>query len=77
MIPLNSTSIGLKVKANAKKTQLLSFDADKNEVVIAVNAPADKGKANDEICSFFTKYFQKDVRIIVGKTSSKKILKIG
>ena len=76
MIPLDSLGFTVKAKPNARKSKIISFDRDKNEAVIAVGAPADKGCANEELIRFLSKYFGKKVKILVGKTSSKKIVRV-
>lgn len=76
MIPKDSSGFSVKVKPGKRKTVVLSFAVAKNEAVISVNAPADKGQANDELIRFLSHYFKKPVQILVGKTSSKKIIRV-
>ena len=63
----------IKVKPNARKTKILK---EGDELEIAVAAPASDNKANQELIKFLKKKFKKDVKIIRGLTSKKKIIKI-
>ena len=64
----------IKVKPNARKTEILKQNNDELEIAIA--APAERGKANAELIRFLEKKFGKDVRIIRGKTSKRKIIEL-
>ena len=61
------------VKANAAKTEIVGWEG--NVLKVAVKAPAEKNKANIEIIKFFSKLTKKQVKIISGKTSKRKVLK--
>lgn len=64
------------VKPNSKKTEILGVDKQKKAVKIAVNAPADKNKANLELIKFLSKKLKKKVRIKTGLNSKEKIITI-
>ena len=66
--------IKITVKPNAKKTEIL--EQNKDEYKIAIAAPPEKGLANKELIKFLKKKFSKEVEIIRGKTSRRKIIKI-
>ena len=63
----------VKVKPNARKTEILKHG---DELEIAVAAPAESGKANMELIKFLKKKFGSDVKIIRGKTSKRKTIKL-
>ena len=65
------------VKANAKRTELLKFDEEKKVWRIAVAAPREENKANQELVRFLTKMVKKPVRIKSGLTSKQKVIQIG
>lgn len=63
------------VKPNARKTEIL--EEKDNKLKIAVAAPAESGKANLELIKFLEKKFKGKAKIIRGKTSKRKIIKLG
>lgn len=69
-----NNSLTIKAKPNAKKTKITKVENIKIHLDVA--APAEHNKANIEILKFFTKQLKKKVRIIKGKTSKEKVLKI-
>ena len=64
----------VKVKPNARKSEILSHEG--NKLVIAIAAKPEKGKANAELIKFLSKKLKKQVRIVSGFGSSSKILEI-
>lgn len=70
---VQQNKIRIVVKANAKKSEILSVD---DAVHVAIAAPAEKNKANEEIVRFFSKLLKKKVRILSGLTRRNKVLQI-
>jgi len=66
--------IEVHVKPRAKKTAILSHK-DGVYTVAITEAPEDN-KANIALVKFFKKHFNTNVRIITGKNTKKKILKL-
>jgi hypothetical protein len=69
--------IEVKVKSNSSCSKIL--ENKKGIVKIAIKSPAEKGEANEELVRFLAKTFQinKDnIKIVAGKISSKKKIKI-
>jgi uncharacterized protein (TIGR00251 family) len=64
----------VKVKPGAKKSEILSEDG--NNLVVAVAAQPEKGKANAELVKFLSKKLKKQVRIVSGFGSHTKILEV-
>ncbi len=64
----------VKVKPNARENKILEKTG--NKLKVAVNAPAQEGKANQELIKFLSKKLKAKVEIIRGKTSSRKIVRI-
>lgn len=64
----------VKVKPNARKSEILSEEG--NNLVVAIAAPPEKGKANLELTKFLSKKLKKQVRIISGFGSHTKILEV-
>ena len=67
--------IKLIAKPNTKKTEIIGFDENKETFKINVSEPAENNKANIEIIKFFKNKLKKDVKIISGMTTRKKVLK--
>lgn len=63
------------VKVNARKTQLLGYDKEREAFRFEVKAKPEQGKANLEIEKYFSKLFTKPVRIVSGKTGKIRILR--
>lgn len=60
------------VKPNSPETKIISENGA--ELVVAVHAPAEKNKANVELIKFLKKHFGRDVKIIRGATSKRKVI---
>ncbi|MFQ5620895.1 MAG: DUF167 domain-containing protein [Candidatus Nanoarchaeia archaeon] len=63
----------VKVKANAKKTEILSL----NPLKIAVKEAPEGGKANVALVKFLMRSLKKPVKLLRGATSKEKVFKIG
>jgi uncharacterized protein (TIGR00251 family) len=74
MIPEHVNRLAVHVKPNCSKTEILSYDDNKNLLTIMVKAPADKNMANMELLRFLTKETGKKARIKSGRTSKVKII---
>jgi|APSaa5957512622_1039677.scaffolds.fasta_scaffold758688_1 uncharacterized protein (TIGR00251 family) len=71
--------IRVQVKANASKSEIVSFEANLYKITVA--APAKDGKANLELVKFLKRTFckklhQKKIRIVSGANSRIKIVEI-
>ncbi|MBD3361395.1 YggU family protein [Candidatus Woesearchaeota archaeon] len=64
------------VKPNSNKTEVLSYNKEKQAVVIAIKESADKNKANIELIKFLSKKLKRKVRIKSGLTSREKVISI-
>lgn len=62
------------VKTKQPKTRILEHTD--TTLKVALHAPPQDGKANDELIIFLSKHFGKSVKILTGKTSKKKLVKI-
>jgi len=62
------------VKPNSPKTKIIS--ETESEIRIDIAAPAENNKANIELIKFLSKKFGKNVRIIRGLASKRKIIEI-
>jgi uncharacterized protein (TIGR00251 family) len=68
-------AINVKVKPNSRETIVLDYDIEKKEFLVSVAAPPDKNKANIELIRFLSKLAKREIQIIKGKTSVKKVLR--
>jgi len=66
--------IKVKVKANAKKDEIL--EKEKGFIRIAIKAKPIQGKANQHLIKFLEKQLNCKVEIIRGLSSSTKLIKI-
>ena len=73
---IDKETIDIIVKPNSPKTEIRIFDSEKGAYRIDVKAHPEKGEANKEIVKYFTKILKKDVRIISGLKSRRKVLRI-
>ncbi|MBN2881146.1 YggU family protein [Candidatus Woesearchaeota archaeon] len=64
---------GVRVKPNSSKTEVISFDENKNEYLVSVSSPPVDGKANLALEKLFSKILKKPVKIKSGRTSKMKI----
>lgn len=73
---VKNNRLGIIVKPNSPKNEVVSYDASRNALRVNIAAPADKNKANIKIISFFSKLLKKKVRIKSGLKSKEKLLEI-
>lgn len=73
---LESGSIEIIVRPNAKKTQIIKFDEQKNAFRVDISEPAKDNRANVEVVRFFSKLIGKRVEILKGLTSKSKVIRI-
>jgi uncharacterized protein (TIGR00251 family) len=72
---IKNDSLRIIVKPNSKKNELVSFDKDRQALMVNIKAEPEKGKANLEVMKFFNRLTKKQTRIITGLTSKEKLLK--
>ena len=73
---IHDNKFSIIVKPNSKKNEIIDYDKEKEALKINIKAEPENNKANIEIIKFFKKILKKDIKIITGKTSKKKVLKI-
>ena len=66
--------INVKVKPNSNEEKIEKISEE--YYLVFLKKPATEGKANLELIKVLSKYFKKDVRIVSGKSSKKKIVDI-
>lgn len=66
-------TIDLDVSPGAKKSEI-GYDEWRNVVTVKVKNPPKKGKANNEIIKRFKEFLGREVEIIAGHTSSRKVI---
>jgi uncharacterized protein (TIGR00251 family) len=64
------------VKPNSPKNEIAGFDNEKKAYRVNIKAKAEDNKANVEVIKFFSKLLKKRVRIVAGRRSREKILRI-
>ncbi|MEI9814835.1 MAG: DUF167 domain-containing protein [Acidobacteriota bacterium] len=69
----------VKVTPRAAKTEFAGEMAD-GTMKVRVAAPADKGKANEELCAFLAKHYgvrRDQVEVVSGQTAQRKLVRVG
>ncbi len=67
-------NIAIIVRPNASKNEIKEYDKNRKAYRVNIKASPENNKANIEIIKFFSKLSGKQVKIISGHTSKKKIL---
>ncbi len=62
------------VRPNANETQIKTWNAEKQALLVDIAAPADEGKANKEVMRYFSKLLKTKVRIKSGMRSKEKLI---
>ncbi len=65
----------LEVSPGAKETSVRGYNQWRKRIEVRLSERAEKGRANDQLISFFSGLFgvsSRNVQIIAGQTSSKK-----
>lgn len=62
------------VKSNQAESKILKREG--NELTIALHAKPINNEANIELIKFLKKQFKKDARIISGRTTKRKVVKL-
>jgi len=68
--------VNLLVKPNSSKTRITGYDPENDIIKIDVKAPPEGNRANDEIIRFLGKITGKDAKILHGKTSKRKTVRL-
>ncbi len=67
--------IEIHVKPHSSKNEII-FDDEKQVFIFCVKSPAEDGKANAEVLKMLKRETGKNVKIISGATSRKKLIKL-
>ena len=67
--------LSIIVQPNSSKNEIKSYCNNRNALKVNIKAPAENNKANIEIIKYFSKFTKKQVKIISGLTSKKKIIR--
>lgn len=68
--------IYIKLHPNSSQEKIEEVEKDKEYEVWIKEKPID-GKANEELIKVLKKYFKKDIKIVSGFKSRKKVIEIG
>ncbi len=71
--------LDLEISPGAKETLVHGFNSWRKRIEIRLSQRAQKGRANEQLISFFSELFEvnsRNVQIITGLTNSKKSVKI-
>ena len=73
---VKDNKLSVIVKPNSKKNELVGYDKEKNTIKVNIKAEPEQNKANVEVIKFFSKLLKKNIKIVSGLASKKKVLKI-
>ena len=71
--------LDLEISPGAKETSVHGFNPWRKRIEVRLSEKAQKGRANEQLISFFSELFDinsRNVQIITGMTNSKKSVKI-
>jgi len=71
--------LDLEVSPGAKETSVHGFNIWRKRIEVRLSERAERGRANEQLISFFSDLFNidpRDIQIITGLTGSKKSVKI-
>jgi len=71
----DKSTLMIVVKTNANETKLKEYDAQRRVYLMDVAASPTDNKANEEIKRYFKKEIGRNMRIISGATSKKKLIR--
>jgi uncharacterized protein (TIGR00251 family) len=69
----------IKVTPRAARTEFAGEMAD-GTLKVNVAAPPEKGKANEELCTFIARHYRvarAEVQVVSGRSTARKLLRIG
>jgi uncharacterized protein len=64
------------VKPSMPKTEIKEWDEERGALRVNVHGKAEENKANIEIVKFFTRQTKKKARIVSGRTSKEKLIRL-
>lgn len=73
---IKNNSLAILAKPNSSKTEILDWNEERQMLKIAINAPPEDNKANEELLKFLKKKLKRKVELIKGKTSREKVVRI-
>lgn len=68
--------IEIEVQPGSSRQGVVGFNQWRGKLQVAVKAEAQKGKANNAVCSVLSTIFQKQVEVVSGHTSRQKKVSI-
>lgn len=71
---INKGKLKIIVKPNSSKNQIIGYDSNRDALRVNIKAPAENNKANIEVIKLFSKLTKKEIKIVSGLTSKKKVL---
>lgn len=72
---ISNNTLSIIVKPNATKTRIIGFDENRNAMKVEVKPPSEENKANIEIVKYFRRLTGKNVNIISGLKSKRKLIR--
>lgn len=71
-----SGMLKVEIKPNADRDEVLGWVPEREAFKVSIKAPPKEGRANMELVKFLSRLLGKEVRIVSGHTSKRKVLKV-
>ncbi len=71
-----SGTLKVEIKPNAVRNEVTGWIPEKGAFKVSVKAPPKEGRANMGLVKFLSKLLKREVRIVSGHTSRRKVLKV-
>ncbi len=72
---IKNNTLTITVKPNSSKNKIINYCYNRKALIVEIKAPPENNKANIEVIKFFSKLTKKQVKIVSGLSSKKKLLK--
>jgi len=73
---ISELKFSVYIKPNASVTTFLGFDKERQSYIISIKEPAEGNKANQALLKFLKKLTGKNPKLVSGKTSRKKQIRL-
>lgn len=73
---VGSAVVSVSAKPSSPQNKIISFDSDNKKLRVTIKAQPENGKANQVLIKYLKKITKKEIKLISGATSKKKLVKI-
>ncbi|MFH0874513.1 MAG: DUF167 domain-containing protein [archaeon] len=73
---IKNNRLSIIVKPNSPKSEIIGYDESRQSLKVAIKEKCEDNKANIEVMKFFSRLTKKNVKIVSGMTSKRKVIEI-